>query len=1196
MEGRSLISRRQSQACPNCDAFPAVADSAAALFAYTLNGCDAVPSFRILVAALLLAAGWGELCASGQTIPPSPAPSLNQHPAASEAATAPMAQPPSPDASGPDVFLLPDASGNLRRVLGYRYEDFFNAWRSGQAQQGVSQPKYVLANVSTSAKAVDDGVNVEVTCDIDLQSSDWVEVPLEMGTLVVSRWKIEGDGERDFLKFDPDAQCFVAWLKGNPGERRTVSLTGHLIVQRDGEGRRIEIDLPTATTSQVEFTASTQVEVESPKLSLFSTETADDGQYTSHIEGAKGRLALRWGPRVIEQLDETASLSSNIDAALTVEPGRLTYEAFVTVRSFGDPLDRVRVRLPQGASLASLPNAAGYEVIPIASAERQSGSSLVEIRFAQPSSTPPPFRLLAEQGVGADPDGPIRATAFEIVGAFRQRSVMAMRVSDLIHADFKSEGRVEQIDPLELPEALQTPAPLAAFVGSGDGWGLQIETQPRQRKVRATPTYVMHLGSHGATLDVTLDYQFLGGRTFELRAKLHGWELSEQPIESGGAVDLVEQHVTPEQILVMPLQESDLPQARVRFSLRREAGLGLHDLPLPELLDAFTLPGVLTVTCEDAWRATVQVENSSGIASAEANGAPPNSATPTTVPPANEVTTQSGPLVSVPVAGAASGGSTRRESTVRRFQTFLPRAGVAVDVSEREQAIAVESIVEGSLNGDRLELQQRLQYDIAYQPASELTATVSANLLSNEGLQLLLDGKQLASGSIDILPHSTAAGRSAEGNLRLLVRLPRPTVGRVVLHIRSAYELNADQRTGQAKIASPLAIPDQPAKSRANFSTGHDQPRMALWSDGATEPWLTIAPESTGIGGGGGEPPQRLEATASLPVNEIALRLVPLSGAAPLDLRIDGTWMQTWITGGQRQDRFVYRFRTSAPQVELTLPDELEGRPLETILDGQVITADRRGDRLTVALATTERLQSHTLELRRHAPQRLGPSGNVTADMPAFEQAERGGPLYWQLVVPREMAVVTTPEGMNSEYQLGWRDWSWGRQPTQSQTDLERWTGATEAPPLPASTNEYLFSSFDVLDVAVVSMVRRIWLIVGAGVGALAIGLACLYTQLGRTAGFWLAVLIAAAAGITAYPEASVLLVQAVFLGGVFTLVSVATKWLLADIRPRTTSYSAPASSVASLTATQPWLADKHEDSGVSATSGTVRHASEAAP
>lgn len=1141
-----------------------------------------MPLLRILL-AVTLAAGFVAVRAWGQA--PEAGPAVAEAAAADVLRAGGSVPPATAGVAGPDVFFLPDASGKLRRVLGYQYEDFFQSWRAAQAQQQQARPPaYVLDSLIATANADGESVAVKVVLDVELQSTDWVEAPLQMAGLIMDEWKIEGEKDsRDFLLFDQVRQGYVAWLKGTPGERREITLTGQLLVQRDGEGRQLEIELPTAAESHVDFTAASQVEVESPPLAVHTTVTADDGRYTSQIEGAKGRLALRWGPRPVEEFDRAATLSSSVDATITVEPGRIAYEAAVTLRSFGEPLDRVRIRLPRGATAAALPAGAGYELIPIASTAARNGAALVEVRFEQPSTTPPPVRLVAEQSSSGDAAAPLRAAPFEVVGAFRERSQVAVRVSELLHADFHGEGRIQQIDPLELPEPLRTPAPLAAFAGAGADWRLEVDTQPRQRKVRATPTYALDLGSQGATLDVTLDYQFLGGRTFELRADLRGWELAEQPIESGGVVDLAEQHVTPAGVLIMPLKESNLQQARVRFTLRREAGLGLHELPLPELLDAYTLPGTLTVDCDDAWRAVVQVENSSGIASTDGGQA--------VAPAAAEAA----------AAGGASGAATvvlpapRRDLGLHRFQTFLARARVAVDVSEQEQLITASSIVEGSINGKLLEVDQKIQYDVAYQPASELSTTVAADLLSNQGLQLLLDGKPLTSAELDVKPLGTASPGAADGTMRLVVLFARPRLGRAELQIRSIYHLSAAELAGQAKISVPLVTPAQPASSRLRVTAPAGQANVTLWGEGQADPWRTVAPEATGVGGD--QQPSLFEASAAKPVSELALRLEEISKVERNDLRVEANWVQTWIVGGQRQDRYAYRFRTSASQVKLRLPEDLVGTPLEVKLDGAPIPVDVAGELLTAALPTAESAQSHTLELRRHAPQQLAATTAIAANFPKMEGAQGSSPFYWQLVVPREMAVIATPLGLNGEYRLGWRDWSWGRQPTQTQADLEAWTNASTAQKLPASTNEYLYSAFDAPAEAGVRLVRRAWLIIAAGAGALAVGLVALYTNLGRTAGFWLAAIIAAVGTLVAYPEASVLLVQAIFLGGAFTIVSLATKWLLTDVRIRRSSQAAPPSSIASLTATQPWLADRQQESDVViAASGSTRQIRETTP
>lgn len=119
--------------------------------------------------------------------------------------------------------------------------------------------------------------------------------------------------------------------------------------------------------------------------------------------------------------------------------------------------------------------------------------------------------------------------------------------------------------------------------------------------------------------------------------------------------------------------------------------------------------------------------------------------------------------------------------------------------------------------------------------------------------------------------------------------------------------------------------------------------------------------------------------------------------------------------------------------------------------------------------------------------------------------------------------------------------------------------------------------------------VRRIWIVVAAGLGALVIGLASLYTGLVRSAGFWLALCVAAGGVLFVYPEIAVLMVQAIFLGGAFTIVSLVSQWLLAGTRAPRMSPAPAASSIASLAATQPWVAEPRAGgSDVSAASGST--------
>jgi hypothetical protein len=344
-----------------------------------------------------------------------------------------------------------------------------------------------------------------------------------------------------------------------------------------------------------------------------------------------------------------------------------------------------------------------------------------------------------------------------------------------------------------------------------------------------------------------------------------------------------------------------------------------------------------------------------------------------------------------------------------------------------------------------------------------------------------------------------------------------------------------------------------------------------------------------------GAGPHQLHAQSSQRVRVLPLRIEPSNIRPPDETRIEAAWAQTWVAGGMRQDRFVYRFHTSGVSVAVVVPSHFDA--LEVLLDRQVAAADRsRRGIVAVEVPAGDRLGAHTLELRRHTPLRIGSWGRQGVVFPRIEGANSWTPFFWQLIVPPDLAALATSSGMSAEYRLGWQGMRWGRQPTQSQRDLEQWTGAIQAPTPGPRTNQYLYSAFEPPPFVEFVAVRRIWLVVAAGLAALAVGLAWLYTSVARSAAFWLAVCISAVGILFIYPEAAVVMVQAVILGGAFTLLSMVVQWLLAGARPRQPLSTPAASSVASLGATQSWIAEPAGEPAVPAPSGSTYQATGSAP
>jgi hypothetical protein len=280
--------------------------------------------------------------------------------------------------------------------------------------------------------------------------------------------------------------------------------------------------------------------------------------------------------------------------------------------------------------------------------------------------------------------------------------------------------------------------------------------------------------------------------------------------------------------------------------------------------------------------------------------------------------------------------------------------------------------------------------------------------------------------------------------------------------------------------------------------------------------------------------------------------------------------------------------------VAIALPSGFE--IVEVLLDRRVVpVSQRRPGVIVVELPASEAERSHTLELRRHTPLQLGAWGKQAVAFPRVEGADAWSPFFWQLVLPPDLAALATPSGMSAEYRLGWQGVRWGREPTQSQRDLERWTNATQAPAPGPRTNQYVYSAFEPPPSVEFVAIRRIWLVVAAGLTVFVIGLAWLYTSLARSAAFWLGLCVATAALLFVYPEAVILLVQAVILGGAFTVLSAVTQWLVGGARPRKELASTAPSSV-SLAATQPWVADAPVGGNAPSASDATYQATSATP
>ncbi|MCA9229325.1 MAG: hypothetical protein KDA57_01630 [Planctomycetales bacterium] len=1056
----------------------------------------------------------------------------------------------SPSVSGPDVFLLPDEQGTLRKVLGFRYEDFLKAWQQRNQMAAGRPPTHLLERIEVTGDTTDTHANLQINVEILPQVGGWIKVPLDLPAFLVQEWDLSEKTENECLVFDVESDSHLLWMNCKPDVVRKLRLQGLSKLNLTPTDLSLELKLPHAAKSEFVLqvpSENAQFEV-SPGVDI-ETIAIDEPGTKVRIFGQARPLRLHWntserkestGDTVVEVLDQLA---------VQIDRQRSYYEAELKINSYGKPLERLQVRLPIGAKLTERQQTEEFRIVE-KSLDAELGD-IVEIELSQPHSDPWVLRLSAEQPLStgqvdpdsAEADAEYRLTGFKVLNAFRQSGTLALHVEEHLQAYFDLEGDIEQTPKHPISWALPSSTPLASFNYSRAPWALVVHTLGRQQRVSVTPDYKIQLRQGEADLRVGLDYQFAGAQTFTVRIDMRGWELTDAPIESNGLIDPDKVFEKPGGLLVLSLVDPNVQQLRLGLSLRRSVELGHRTIPLPAVQEAFVLPGQLSVAVDPSIQVTPTIVATEGVS----------------------VVTDSEVM-------SNSNGNDDASDTIY-LRTFLPRAALSAELKLRDRQVATNMSTLVEVSQQSLQVRQQLNYEVKYRPTQLLLLQLPESLWDNETLEAQLDGEPLQF-HIDSLNGSPAADEriappaAPDAKVRQLrIPLPRPREDRFQLEFSYAVPCPDLAAKSISPLVLPLISPDDLVRTNQVVIHTSKPIRASLNQTAGEGPWSAnteTEPASSDktsmqIKGGG--------RATSLPL------LLQVDSLEDVEFpTLESAWLQTWMVGDQQQIRSAFRFRTSQQTVYVQLPTNLQKEYVEVLMDGSLAEFELQANRrIAIAVDGHEERTWHTIEIRYQQPARISSWSPLRLRLPRLECRSTSAHVYWQLVLPRGWHTVRSPSQLIAEAHIGWNQFRWGRQPTLFQQDLESLTRATAAPPPPESTNQYLYHGLALPHEIDVWVVSYLWLVILSSLAMFCLGLLWLYTSVAKQVPFWLVVGLLLASIVVSYPELSLLAVQAIFWGGLMTFAAVSLRRSLSD-RLRPDLLSTPISRPASTAVTESWI------------------------
>lgn len=1053
--------------------------------------------------------------------------------------------------AAPDVYYLPDGKGGLRRVVGFQFDDFVRAWEIVIAQQRqAAPPRAAIQRLTIDGTQRDDGLYVEALVEVGLLADGWVNVPLGLAGLIVNDAEFlptdAADDQREdalvasrpTVVRDPATKGLVLWISGEDGDRTTVAVHGILPLANTGDQRSATLDLPQAGATKMQLEVDGRdLEIGGAEVGRIVLKPRRNGRDAALVEGAAGRLRMTWRDDDQGAEGPTNSIAATGEIAIDVAADRTAYAATYHLETFGRAIDRVQIELPRGAVMTGRGVFADGRPVDYAMVRPEPGgagasrtsrdANVVEFRFPEALADPPALQFTAEAAHQATIDRTTRRIVGpRVLGAFREHGAASVTISKQLQAYFDFAGGIDQIARSDLPSSLRANATSAAFTYVGADWSIAMTTAPQERRVRVVPAYDLQVRNQQVELSLQLEYQVMGGQLFELQLDLNGWDLADVPIESGGLIDRAGVNQTSPNRLRLRLRDAANETLRVQLTLRRRTALGINALPLPTPLDALVLPGRLTLSSSPELRATPLLQQLVGMSRSS-------------------------------ISSAATTDGAQRPA----FDTFSGDLEFAVEVSERQQEVDVDVETVVDLRPEESLVRQVFRYDVKYQPLETAHFSIPTELWDQNDLIWEINGEPV--GRPQVLTESVLNSGGERNKTVVALAFPSSVIGKADIVVQRPLTAPPSTPAEDAALLIDLAMPVESVRKMEAIVTTAPQRPVSLAVGGDAMGWTPGIDDAPRRG--------QLRLIGNGNVDQLPMRVLVAEPVVEKPLKLNKVWIQTWLAAGQRLDRTAYQIQTDRDQIELQLPETFQGRgnefevivdgkPVEIVREGVVRDGVEHGGGQTItapltpkAAAGPDQISEHTVEIRHQSSFAAAQWKSVAARVPQIVGVDLIATTYWQLVVPNAFAVVTTPARMSSEYELGWKNYRWGRQANQNDDDLESWIGAmNRRGPSPAA-NQYLYSAFATPQQMQVVMIRRGWLTAGTGVVLLLLTGVLVNTSLARRPEAWLAAALTVLIVAFTYPETASILLVGLGVAGLAALVIGAIRLAMPSARRRAT-------------------------------------------
>jgi len=1020
------------------------------------------------------------------------------------------------------TFYLKDKDGKLVPYFDIPFEKFEEIYKLYKKLDTPSRPpRHVLESMLIDGTVNRKQANLQINLSVSTKVDGWVRVPLGLGNVVLRELAVVGNPNQQFLEYEEEGDGYVCWINGSKNKEykiqlRTISRLGIV-----GNKTSLDLDAPQTPFSQMKLKIpSRRLESEVSKgAELRGIAKSTNGQTELNVLGVGPRFQLLWRDLGSDAAAAKPTLHVTGDILVNfITQGQVRCEALLNVRSSRGPFDSFLVRLPPNMELdTDDPRCFPAETVESPSAkpsDTAEKSQLVKVTLTSATTGPEEVLLIAKTSKNTQAgDSQFEIAGFQVLGTPFQSGFFNLAVKDDWSIQPEEGANVRREE--DIPDELRAKDVLLRFSYDAQPCSLKAQAYRRRKLLNVEPRYLIHVTRDRVHLEAQLTCTLRGPRRSTINIDMTGWEVDEiierQLVDS--KITLTDR-VSPLIIHLAPSVATSSNQFNLTIHASKSMELqddtyGELRLPIPRPEATRFSPANVIVTSESNVELAPNRTETKGL-----------------------VEEPSPPLSEVPVEGPST--------LVFRDRSEATRAELVADMRLRKRSIAVVSSASVAFGDGHVSVQQIFKNQIEFEPLASVLVDVPRQLLTLSDFEFSLDGNTLQSSETQ--NESTEEGTNDLARMRVNF----PSSRRGACNLLLTYSQPISAATVDAPVTEQILLATQVPDSETSVGFDHLEIKTTRdLSAAIVGNWESINSKQPH------ETKNRhffRQADGRIP-NSFEITIAINESAAARSTVVQQAWIQTWLGKENRQDRAVFRLQTSDKSLSFILPSKTR---LETLLlNGARHEASQHADagEIKVDVQSDDEERQHVLEFWYSHEDGRPKAGRCSLHLPQIVDANWTKRMYWQLVLPQDEHLLFGPSDLTPELSWSWEGFYWGRQANRTQRDLETSTAATYQAQLPASTNQYVFSSFGAVDQISVTTAGRRSMMLGVSIVTLVVGLLIIYFPSVRHPASLFALALGLVLFAAFYPELSLQTAQVASLGIVFAIIVQLLRWTLE--RPR---------------------------------------------